>query len=450
MVDDTILRGYDYSQKTEPVRGRLGDDTKNDRAKSRFVAAEVTGHVMHDVHTGTPVLKALRTTITLAKRRDGRHRLRDSAFHGTIVMVAHANWDEAIGVLSPRRPAAWVTPRHSDGFEAAAAKPQENSWNAWVDGEQSDARSLSTSRSRWTVQVSRKRHRDRRQQWSRATWRILIGGGRVELQRRRPEDETPWQRQTECLVDPGGTAIYQRTRERSLNGQWRPASRSGECSGKNDMVGTTCWHKPGESRWIRARGARERSLGSEGRWEAYVNCTRWAPVWWYAESDAGNQRVAVRMTERMPQRRADRGRQGYLQVQWAWAASRVRIQIKLEKKPHSAHYDDWTDLVWRWWALSRFVARREWAATVENRNRDVAVIISERGVDVKLHLWQLVQSHAVQERVCLAPTVDWTTNGTTNPVVESGTVWIAWAWGGIVVGNDVCCYIGWTCRQASR
>ena len=40
---------------------------------------------------------------------------------------------------------------------------------------------------------------------------------------------------------------------------------------------------------------------------------------------------------------------------------------------------------------------------------------------------------------------DWTTNGTTNPVVESGTVWIAWAWSGIVVGNDVCCYIDWTC-----
>ena len=44
----------DYSQKTERVHGRLGD-TKNDRAKSRFVVAEVTGHVMHDVHTGTSI-----------------------------------------------------------------------------------------------------------------------------------------------------------------------------------------------------------------------------------------------------------------------------------------------------------------------------------------------------------------------------------------------------------
>ena len=45
-VDDTIPRGYVYSQKTETVRGRLVDDMKNDRAKSRFVAAEVTRDVM--------------------------------------------------------------------------------------------------------------------------------------------------------------------------------------------------------------------------------------------------------------------------------------------------------------------------------------------------------------------------------------------------------------------
>ena len=41
--------------------------------------------------------------------------------------------------------------------------------------------------------------------------------------------------------------------------------------------------------------------------------------------------------------------------------------------------------------------------------------------------------------------MDRTTKGTTNPVVESRTVWIAWAWGGIVAGNNVYCYIGWTC-----
>ena len=69
-VDDTIPRGYVHSQKTEPVRGRLVDDLKNDRAKSRFVAAEVTRDVMDDVHAGTSALKALRTTINLATTRD--------------------------------------------------------------------------------------------------------------------------------------------------------------------------------------------------------------------------------------------------------------------------------------------------------------------------------------------------------------------------------------------
>ena len=37
--------------------------------------------------------------------------------------------------------------------------------------------------------------------------------------------------------------------------------------------------------------------------------------------------------------------------------------------------------------------------------------------------------------------MDWTTNGTTNPVAESGTVWIALVLGGIVAGNNVCGYI---------
>ena len=59
-----------YSLKTETVRGRLVDDLKNDRAKSRFVAAEVTRDVMDDVHAGTLALKALRTTINLATTRD--------------------------------------------------------------------------------------------------------------------------------------------------------------------------------------------------------------------------------------------------------------------------------------------------------------------------------------------------------------------------------------------
>ena len=39
-------------------------------------------------------------------------------------------------------------------------------------------------------------------------------------------------------------------------------------------------------------------------------------------------------------------------------------------------------------------------------------------VGVKQDLWQLVQSHPVQGRVCLASTVDWTTNDMVNRVVE--------------------------------
>ena len=92
--------------------------------------------------------------------------------------------------------------------------------------------------------------------------------------------------------------------------------------------------------------------------------------------------------------------------------------------------------------FARFVARWERASTVEDQNGVVAVIISEKGVDVKQDLWQLVQSHPVQERVCLALTVDWTTNGMVNPVVESGTVWIAFALGGIVVEDGVHCNMG--------
>ena len=122
MVDDTILRGYDYSQKTEPVRGRLGDDMKKDRATNLLLAAEVTGHVMHDVHTGTPVLKALRTTITLAKRRDGRHRLPDSALHGTTVMVAHANLDEAMGFSLQ----GGVLPESHHGTRMASKRRRQN------------------------------------------------------------------------------------------------------------------------------------------------------------------------------------------------------------------------------------------------------------------------------------------------------------------------------------
>ena len=70
--------------------------------------------------------------------------------------------------------------------------------------------------------------------------------------------------------------------------------------------------------------------------------------------------------------------------------------------------------------------------------------VQQHCVDVKQDLWQLVQSHPAQERVCLASSVDWTTNGMVKPVVESGTVWIAFALGGVVAGDDVrCCMDVW-------
>ena len=62
IVDEAMPRGHVYSQKTETVRGRLVDDVKNDRDKSRFVAAKLARDVKHDVHAGTSALKTLRMT----------------------------------------------------------------------------------------------------------------------------------------------------------------------------------------------------------------------------------------------------------------------------------------------------------------------------------------------------------------------------------------------------
>ena len=117
-----------YSQKTETVRGRLVDDMKNDRDKSRFVAAKLARDVKHFVRAGTSVLKALRMTINLATMRDGKHRLRNSVFYDITATFAH----------SPRRLAgeegasfgAEGTVRYMDGFEAVAATPHENARNA--------------------------------------------------------------------------------------------------------------------------------------------------------------------------------------------------------------------------------------------------------------------------------------------------------------------------------
>ena len=98
IVDEAMPRGHVYSQKTETVRGRLVDDMKNDRDKSRFVAAKVARDVKHDVHAGTSVSKALRMTINLATMRDGKHRLRNSVFCDITATFAHASTDEVVGI----------------------------------------------------------------------------------------------------------------------------------------------------------------------------------------------------------------------------------------------------------------------------------------------------------------------------------------------------------------
>ena len=84
---------------TKTVRGRNVDDIKHCRVKSRFVAAEVARNVRHDVHAGTPALKALRMIVSLAVMRDGRHRPRSTVFYDIVAAFAHASIDEVVGVV---------------------------------------------------------------------------------------------------------------------------------------------------------------------------------------------------------------------------------------------------------------------------------------------------------------------------------------------------------------
>ena len=81
------------------VRGRFVDDMKIGRVKSRFVAAEVARDVRHDVHAGTPALKALRMIVSLAATRDGKHRPRSIAFYDIVAAFVHASIDEVVGVV---------------------------------------------------------------------------------------------------------------------------------------------------------------------------------------------------------------------------------------------------------------------------------------------------------------------------------------------------------------
>ena len=83
---------------TKTVRGRFVDNMKDDRVKSRFVAAEVARDVRYDVHAGTPPLKALRTIISLAATRGGKRNPRSVAFYDIVAAFVHASIDEVVAV----------------------------------------------------------------------------------------------------------------------------------------------------------------------------------------------------------------------------------------------------------------------------------------------------------------------------------------------------------------
>ena len=84
---------------TKTVRGRFVDDVKNGLVKSRFVAAEVARDLRHNVHAGTPALKAWRMIVSLAATRDGRHRPRCVVFYDIEAAFVHASMDEVVGIV---------------------------------------------------------------------------------------------------------------------------------------------------------------------------------------------------------------------------------------------------------------------------------------------------------------------------------------------------------------
>ena len=53
----------------------------------------------HDVHAGTPALKALRMIVSLAATHDGRHRPRCTVFYDIVAALVHASIDEVVGVV---------------------------------------------------------------------------------------------------------------------------------------------------------------------------------------------------------------------------------------------------------------------------------------------------------------------------------------------------------------
>ena len=60
------------------------------------MAAEVARDVRHDVHAGTPALKTLRMTFSLAATRDGRHRPRSIVLYDIVAAFVHSSIDEVV------------------------------------------------------------------------------------------------------------------------------------------------------------------------------------------------------------------------------------------------------------------------------------------------------------------------------------------------------------------
>ena len=85
---------------TKTVQGKFIEDIKGELVTSRFAAAEVARDVRYEVRAGTPALRALRMTLSLAATRDGKRRPRIVALYDIVVAFVHAAIDQIVAVLS--------------------------------------------------------------------------------------------------------------------------------------------------------------------------------------------------------------------------------------------------------------------------------------------------------------------------------------------------------------
>ena len=132
---------------------------ENGRVKSRFVAAEVPRDVRHDVHAGTPALKASRMIVSLAATRDGRHRPRSLVFHDITATFVHASINEVVEVTLQdggllEKGDCFLLLKALHGTRMALKRWQRHyasAQNERVESEQSDAWFLPSPRPCWNV-----------------------------------------------------------------------------------------------------------------------------------------------------------------------------------------------------------------------------------------------------------------------------------------------------------